>query len=521
MSDTMPKQTIPEIFYESAAKYADLPAVRWSVRKQTFEKTYSELLKDADAVRHALIRAGLDGSHIALCGPSSYPWIAAYLGILMARGAAVPLDVSLPTADQGDLVRRADVKAVFAAPEMSAFIEEVQNNCPKVEKLFLLKEDPEDGSVCTGFPKEEPAEGAQQEAPAEASPDDLCTIIFTSGTTGKSKGVMLLQRNLAENVNNVYIDVEPGTKLLSVLPIHHAFCLVMDWLKGFSKGATICINDSPMHMIRNMKKFQPDIMLMVPLMIETVYKLMQSADPSIPKKAVAAEVLGGNLKYIFSGGAHLDPSYIDAFSEYGVQIFEGYGMSECSPVICSNGQLASRPGSVGRPLNNVELRFEDGEILVRGSSVMKGYYQMPEETAAALEEDGWLHTGDIGHQDEDGFLYITGRLKNLIILSNGENVSPEEIEDKLSVNPLVSEVVVTGGTEGLAAFIFPDPDVIEKIGIAAEEVQGRLQALLDEFNKSQPSYRYLTKLVVRRNPFLKNTTRKIIRTKIEIDIPQE
>ena len=517
----MTKQTIPEIFYEAAAKYADLPAVRWNVRKQTLEKTYSELLKDADAVRHALLRAGLGGTHIALCGPSSYNWIAAYLGILMARGAAVPLDVSLPTADQGDLVRRADVKAVFAAPEMSAFIEEVQNNCPQVEKLFLLKEDPEDGSVCTGFPKADPAGSAQNAAPEEASPDDLCTIIFTSGTTGKSKGVMLLQKNLAENVNNVYIDVDPGTTLLSVLPIHHAFCLVMDWLKGFSAGATICINDSPLHMIRNLKRFQPDLVLMVPLMIETIYKLLKSADASVPKKAVAAEVLGGNLKYIFAGGAHLDPSYIDAFAEYGVQIFEGYGMSECSPVISSNGQLASRPGSVGKPLDNVEIRFEDGEILVRGSSVMAGYYHMPEETAAALEEDGWLHTGDLGRMDEDGFLYITGRLKNLIILSNGENVSPEEIEEKLRMDPLVSEVVVIGDAEGLAAYIFPEPDYIEKAGIAAEEVQGRLQALLDEFNKSQPSYRYLTRLVVRKNPFWKNTTRKIIRAKIDIDLPQE
>ena len=347
----------------------------------------------------------------------------------------------------------------------------------------------------------------------------IATIIFTSGTTGKSKGVMLTQNNLASNVEAVKISAEPGTAMLSVLPIHHAFCLVMDWLKGFSQGATICINDSLLHMVRNMSIFKPDIMLMVPMMIETIYKRLAAADPEIPKAVLAEKVFGGKLQTIFTGGAHLDPYYIDRFAEYGVQILEGYGMSECSPVISNNTPENHKPGSIGRPLENVEIKFENGEILVKGTSVMKGYYQMPEETAETLK-DGWLHTGDKGYMDEDGYLFINGRVKNLIILSNGENVSPEELENKLALNPLVAEVIVTGEENGLTARIYPEQAVVEAKALDTEMIRLQLQAFLDEYNKNQPTYRRITGLVIRKNPFIRSTTKKIRRQDVLIDEPQ-
>ena len=351
------------------------------------------------------------------------------------------------------------------------------------------------------------------------SAEDIATIIFTSGTTGKSKGVMLTQNNLASNVEAVKISAEPGTAMLSVLPIHHAFCLVMDWLKGFSQGATICINDSLLHMVRNMSIFKPDIMLMVPMMIETIYKRLAAADPQIPKAVLAEKVFGEKLQTIFTGGAHLDPYYIDRFAEYGVQILEGYGMSECSPVISNNTPENHKPGSIGKPLENVEIRFENGEILVKGTSVMKGYYQMPDETAETLK-DGWLHTGDKGYMDEDGYLFINGRVKNLIILSNGENVSPEEIENKLALNPLVGEVIVTGEDNGLTARIYPEQAVVEAKALDTEMIRSQLQEFLDEYNKNQPTYRRITGLVIRKNPFIRSTTKKIRRQDVLIDEPQ-
>ena len=347
-------------------------------------------------------------------------------------------------------------------------------------------------------------------------PEDVATIIYTSGTTGKSKGVMLTQENIARNVESVQYEKDPGCVMMSVLPIHHAFCLVMDWLKGFSLGAVVCINDSYMHMVRNMGIFKPEVVLMVPMMIEMIYKRLAAADASIPKNILAEKVFGGNLKIIFTGGAHLDPYYIDQIAEYGVDVFEGYGMSECSPVISSNTPDAHKKGSIGRPLPNVEVRFEDGEIQVRGSSVMKGYFEMPKETEETLR-DGWLHTGDKGYLDEDGYLFINGRVKNLIILSNGENISPEEIENKLALDPLVGEVVVTGENNALTARIYADQDVIKMKEISEDAVKTGLQEVLDNYNRTQPTYRQITGLVVRKNPFIRNATGKIKRTEAEID----
>lgn len=255
---------------------------------------------------------------------------------------------------------------------------------------------------------------------------------------------------------------------------------------------------------------------MVPMMIETIYKRLSVADPSIPKKILAAQVFGENLRIIFTGGAYLDPFYIEKFAEFGVDVLEGYGMSECSPVISSNTPEDNRAGSIGRPLSNVEIAFEDGEILVKGSSVMKGYYKMPEETAETLK-DGWLHTGDKGYLDEDGFLFINGRVKNLIILSNGENISPEEIENKLALDALVGEVIVTGENNGLTARIYPDQDVVAAKGLDEEAIQTALQAFLDQYNKNQPTYRQITGLVVRKNPFIRNSTKKIKRQEALVD----
>jgi long-chain acyl-CoA synthetase len=239
-------------------------------------------------------------------------------------------------------------------------------------------------------------------------------------------------------------------------------------------------------------------------------------DADAPKEAIAKQVLGENLEYIFSGGAHLDPFYIELFDSYGIKVCEGYGMSECSPTISTNGENGNRPGSVGKLLANMQVRFVDGEIQVKGSNVMKGYYKMPKETEEAFS-DGWLRTGDLGRMDEDGYLYITGRLKNLIILSNGENISPEEVENELLSNKLVGEVVIAGEDNGLAARIFPDAEVVEAEEISSEEVAKQLQEILDAYNKTQPTYRAITALKIRKFPFIKNTTKKIVRAKMDID----
>lgn len=512
---------IRDILEESGRNYAEIPAIKWLKKKEIQEINYRGLLENVTAVRKGLLAEGFSGKHIALIGSSSAEWVESYMGIITGSTVAVPLDVNLPGEDLIDLLNRSDSAGLFLSPKQKGLLEQIREKCPKLQKIWMLEDAAasQTDSAAIFSLADLKAAGADSAADADRpDPEGIATIIFTSGTTGKSKGVMLTQKNLAENVKSVQYTAKPGSVLLSVLPIHHAFCLVMDWLKGFSLGTTVCINDSLLHMVKNMGVFQPEVMLMVPLMVETIYKRLAAADASIPKQMVANAVFGGRLHTIFTGGAHLDPYYIEKFAQYGVAVLEGYGMSECSPVISSNTPEDHKDGSVGRPLPNVEIAFDNGEILVRGSSVMKGYYQMPQETADTLK-DGWLHTGDKGYLDEDGFLYINGRVKNLIILSNGENISPEEIENKLALGALVGEVVVTGENNGLTARIFPDPDVAAAKGLDAQAIQAELQAFIDQYNKTQPTYRQITGLVVRKNPFIKSATRKIKRQEVLIDEP--
>ena len=231
-------------------------------------------------------------------------------------------------------------------------------------------------------------------------PEELATIMFTSGTTGKSKGVMPSHRNLAENATCLDMRIDPGTVIMSVLPIHHAYCLSMDILKALSLGSVIRINDSLLRVAKNIKLFEPNMILMVPLMIEALAKKLQDA-AWMPAPLVKAKVFGKQFHTICSGGAYLNPAYIDLFKKYGITILQGYGMTECSPVISTNSSWNNKADSVGKLLPNCEAKTVDEELWVRGSSVMQGYYHMPEETAATLE-DGWLKTGELGYVDGMG-----------------------------------------------------------------------------------------------------------------------
>ena len=228
----------------------------------------------------------------------------------------------------------------------------------------------------------------------------------------------------------------------------------------------------------------------------------------MPKKVIAKQAFGGNLKTICSGGAYLDPDYVTKFAEYGITILQGYGMTECSPVISNNLAWENKIGSVGKLLPNCEAKIVDEEIWVKGSSVMMGYYKMPEETAETLE-DGWLKTGDLGYIDEDNFVYITGRKKNLIILANGENVSPEEIENQICKEDLVKEIIVREKDKVIQAEIFPDYEYAKKKRI--HDIPAKLQEIIDEYNSNAPVYKRILDLKVRETEFEKNTSKKIKR----------
>lgn len=498
--------TIKDIINQCTTDFADMTAFKYIDGKDIIEKTYSQLRSDSESVSRMLDKFALTGKHIAIIGMSSYEWIISYLGTVNSGSVAVPLDASLPSAELYELLNRADVSALIYDKTQKVTADGIREVCPGITHYIAMQEDV---VIEGGYVLPRLLEECRGSYDTEIDPDKLCTLMYTSGTTGKSKGVMLSHRNLATNVEACVVLIEPGTVSMSVLPIHHSYCLTSGILKSLSLGSCICINDSMMHFARNFKKFQPEVTLLVPLIIETVYQQLRDADPNIPKPVVAQAAFGGKLKIIFSGGAYLNPDLVGFFEEYGISILQGYGMTECSPVISTNNQINSRPGSIGKPLENCEIKFDNEEICVKGSSVMLGYYKMPEETAEALDEDGWLHTGDLGRMDEDGFLYITGRKKNLIILSNGENISPEELENAIGKADLVKEILVRENGTNIEAEIFPDAEYAEKHGIT--DIKSELQKIIDNFNKNMPLYKRVTALKIRDTEFDKSTTKKIKR----------
>ena len=532
--------TIREIVSESIEKYSELKSFSFPTKDGVANKTYRALGEDLRRMRGSLERDGFARAHIAIAGKNSYPWVVTYLSVITGEGVAVPLDASLPDDNLIWQLNQADVTCAFIESSKKDLIARAKAECPELAKVIVLGNDVLPGADATwgsymekGTDELEAGNGENDADAASAGnaengacatskgtydspinvdvekPEDaVCTIMFSSGTTGVSKAIMLTQGNLGAEVKNRFYHTEPGTVLFSVLPIHHAFCLSVDVLTAIKLGVNTCINDSVGHLMKNLKTFEPQVILMVPLMVETIYKKLKTVNRLIPKKLVGREVFGRRLNHIIVGGAYLDPMYVTEFRKYGITIWQGYGMTETSPVIAFNGERGIADGSVGRPIDNTEVKIEDGEILVRGDIVMKGYYKMPEETAEALK-DGWMHTGDLGRFDENGFLYITGRKKNLIILANGENVSPEELENDLYKIPLIGEVVVMGQPQGLIAHVYPDETETKKM--SPDVIREKIRKEVDKYNKKQPAYRRIIDVVMRDEPFPKTTTRKIKR----------
>lgn len=501
----MTVENLRDIVKYGALNYGEQAAYRYKVKKEVEEKTYNQVDKDTMAISRMVESFGLKGKHVAVIGTTTYQWIVTYFGVTGSASVAVPIDAQLPADAICELLNRADVEMLVYDEIRADIISSVKEQCPQVVKIISMQAEEEKDGILSWKKLVEQNQGEYETA---IDPDQLATILFTSGTTGKSKGVMLSHRNLVDNATCLDMKIPVGTVSMTLLPINHVYCLTMDIIKGMYIGTIICINDSIMHVQKNMKLFQPEIVLLVPLVIESIYAKLKAAGNLLPKKLIAQQAFGGKLKTICSGGAYLNPEYVEKFAEYGITILQGYGMTECSPVISNNLEWDNRVGSVGKLLPNCEAKIVDEEIWVKGSSVMMGYYKMPEETAETLE-DGWLKTGDLGYVDEDGFVYITGRKKNLIILANGENVSPEEIENQISKEDLVKEIIVRETDKVIQAEIFPDYEYAKKKHI--RDIQAKLQEIIDEYNKTAPVYKRILDLVVRETEFEKNTSKKIKR----------
>lgn len=490
----------------AAKNYGDNIAFKYKINKnEVDEKSYNDLKNDSEAVSNALKSLNMIGKHVAIVGQTSYPWIVSYFGVVNSGGVIVPIDVQLPADDICELIERSDAEILIYDEIRHDVAERIKEKSHNVKYIISMNE-----KLNTEFAlslNELMAEN-RSSFHIEIDEEKLCTILFTSGTTGKSKGVMLNHRNLTDNAIAFDVQLKAGMVSMTVLPINHVFCFTMDILKGIHLGLCICINDSVMRVLKNLKLFKPQVMCLVPMIIESLYNKLIDESKDICKEVVAKVALGGNLKTIYSGGAYLNPEIIDGMNDFGIEVIQGYGMTECSPVISTNNNCEFKRESVGKLISNCEAKIIDEEIWVRGSSVMMGYYKMPKETEEALV-DGWLKTGDLGYIDEDNFVFITGRKKNLIILSNGENVSPEELENELSKSRLIKEILVSEYKNIIKAEILPDYEYANNNGI--NDIENEIRNLVDKYNCELPTYKRIGMVIIRDTEFEKTTSKKIKR----------
>ena len=508
--------SISDMLEKKALKSPEGSAFRFRKgRDHIEEKTYGDVCLEVRKTASLVEQQYGRGSHIAIIGENSYEWMIAFFSVLCSGNVAVPIDKELPAAEVAWMIDHADVTAAFVSKTYSDVVENIDGL-----SVMTLKELQKAGE-----------EGDSDYQLYHPQDDELASIFFTSGTTGKPKGVMLSHGNLAyETVGPARLFHPEGFTTLSVLPYHHEFGLNVAVLMAYNYGVSIFLNKSLKRVKEDLMIAKPVILMLVPMFTEVFYKqIMDGIKKSGREKKVRqgirlsnlllkfgidkrrtffSEIIdefGGELKYIISGGAHLDTFYVKAFRDFGIEVLNGYGASELSPCVAINRNYYKRDGSVGPAIPGMDVRTTpDGEVQFKGPATMMGYYKNPEATEEVIQ-DGWYSTGDLGYVDKDGFIFLTGRKKNLIILSNGENISPEELENDYSIDPGVCEVLVYAQNEMLVAAIYPE-----------EEYRGNtayFEELTEKINQDRPMYKKISRVVLRDEEFIKNTSQKIVRYK--------
>jgi long-chain acyl-CoA synthetase len=518
--------------------------------------SYKQMQSDIDSLGTALSECGLLGAKIALIGENRYEWVISYLAVTNGVGVIVPFDRELCAEELAAFMRRAGVRAIIYSSKLERLTMEADGLFPL--DCLIGMDAREHAERRLSLPmllargRQLLAGGRRAYVDAAVDKDALCAILFTSGTTGMPKGVMLSHGNIAANVRNMskYVDVSGGYTGLSVLPMHHTYEMTCHIMTAIYQGCCVAICEGLKYIVKNMAEARASVMLGVPLIFENMHrkvwknaenkgkagklrraiafsKMIKGQNTKVVKRFFKEvhQALGGNILLFISGGAPIDPIVVEDFNAMGLPMIQGYGMTENAPIIAVNKDRYSKPASVGLPMPGTEIRILDedgsgvGEIVCRGESVMLGYYDDPEETARVLV-DGWLHTGDFGYFDSDGFLYVTGRKKNIIVAKNGKNVSPEELEYFLYKIPYIAEVMVwgaddeRGGDVVICADIFPDFAYAEETHggrIGRDELKRILKREIDRVNEKLPGYKRIKRFALRDNEFEKTTVKKIKR----------
>ena len=478
-------KTLRDLVDTAAARFSDEPFFRTHVKKEFIDKSFNEFRRDANAVAAWFEDTFGRAVHSAIFGATSYEFIIGWFGAVLSGGVSVPLAVVNSVEALADEINRSDSEVIFIDEKRESCVEELKKLCPQVKVVVHMHSD---------YPGTVPLSGILEkyagcEPKTEITPEMIAAIIFTSGTTGQSKGVMLSHANFADNATCEPDRGYHGHRRLSILPIHHIFCFTCDILTALWYGRTVCVNDSLMRIPKNLQAYKPHETTFVPMIAASILnKMRQEAKKNPDKIAVGKAVFGEDFEILFAGGAYLSPEIIKGYAEFGIEIAQGYGMTETASRISTGVKDCPYPESVGRIVEGCEVKIVDGEIWARSPSIMVGYYKNPEETAKALTEDGWLMTGDLGYV-KDNYVFISGRKKNLIILDNGENVSPEEIENIFAAFEPIKEMVVYDKDGVITAQIYPNPDY------ESDNIQAEIQAEIDRINDTLPAAKQILQLV--------------------------
>ena len=540
--------TTKELLNFCAKEYDDKVAYMFKRENRVCSVTYTQFFNEINALGTALLSEGMADRHVAVFGDNSYEWISVYHAVMASNAVLVPVDRELPPEGLTHVMNDGDVSFVFVGSNYFEKLKGILDKLPRVEKVFILDDKPVDGYSSVNQLKARGAElmsnGDRSYIDLRIDPEALTSILFTSGTTGVSKGVMLSQRNICADFSNALKNMHIHSNYLSVLPYHHAYESSMQ-ICYLVKGHTICINESLRMFVSNMKLYKPYDILVVPLFVETIYnriwaqaeeggkdkmlrkliavsKKLRSAGLDVRRKLFKSiySNFGGNLTRFICGGAPLKPYIAEFFDDIGIEVLTGYGITECSPLVCVNRDYFYDSYSCGIVIPECEMKIKspdengEGEILVRGKNVMMGYYKNPEATKEAFDGD-WFLTGDIGRIDDKGRLFITGRKKNIIVLKNGKNIYPEEMEYYFAESPNIAEIIVSAVKDSedneayLQAEIFPKPEVTEKIG--REQVEKLIREEVNTVNDKLPNYKHIKKVTFRTEEFEKTTTKKIVR----------
>lgn len=503
--------SVRELLDESAGKYGDSTFIKFIRNNNVEERSYNKVRSDSLAVCRWICSLSKDRMHIAIIGKSNYEYITCLTGILISGNVAVPFAPDISVSEAAELFKRADIEMVLYEDDFSENAKELNELCPFLKFSVSLGDLDKFDRIYSEY------SDSSEYAPlsdVEVNKDDCCVIIFTSGTTGVKKGVELSTRALVGNImyHDYCTDIfNPNDVALSVLPMYHIYCFSGDYLKNLKDGLQVCLNGSLMDIIKNLKIFEPRVIRVVPMIAQTLLqrvKAILARNPETTPQEAVQEVFGRNIKWLISGGAYLNPELIDEYSKLGIYLRQGYGMTEAGCRISVPDETVSME-SVGRVTDICEVRIRNGEIQVNTPTVMLGYYKMPKETAEMFTEDGWLKTGDIGELTPDNQLFITGRVKNLIILSNGENVSPEAIEKKFANVELVSEVLVYAENDRIIAEVYPDTEYAKLEGI--DDIQAELDKAVDRMNKTAKTSHIISEVRVRTEPLEKTSSGKIKR----------